>query len=283
MVILEGECSNHKYNKLKKYKLAIIGSGSLGSIIAKVVSQDLSKEYKILGVLSGQLKNAINLADEINCKAYKSLDEIIADKPDYVIEAASAEVFKDVGVKLLVNGISLIPLSVGALADQEFYNRVKEAALKSSSRVHIPSGAVGGFDVLGAAMAMGNAEVSIATEKSPNSLNGAPFLKGRKLSEERTESVFNGSALRAIEHFPENVNVAVATALATTGVENTKVSIESIPGFKNNKHSIKLIGETINVEVTIETTPSEDNPKSSTLTAYSVISLLKNLTAPITF
>lgn len=270
-------------NKVKKYKLAIIGSGSLGSIIAKVVSQDLSEEYEIAGILSGQIKNAISLAEEIGSKAYKSLEEIIDDKPDYVIEAASPDVFKDIGVKFLANGINLIPLSVGALADTEFYNKVKETALENNSRVHIPSGAVGGFDVLMASMAMEKAEVSIATEKSPQSLNGAPFLKGRKLSEEKAEEIFNGFARQAIEHFPENVNVAVATALATTGVENTKVSIKSIPGFKSNKHSIKLVGETINVEITIETTPSKDNPKSSTLTAYSVISLLRNLVAPIAF
>ena len=108
-------------------------------------------------------------------------------------------------------------------------------------------------------------------------------MKGRKLSEEKAEEIFTGFAMEAIEHFPENVNVAVVTALATTGVENTKVSIISIPGFESNKHEIKLVGETISVNVIVETTPSKDNPKSSTLAAYSVISLLKNLVDPITF
>lgn len=59
---------------MKKYKLAIIGSGSLGSIIGKVVSRDLSGEYEILGVLSGKIENAIKLADEIGCKAYRTLN-----------------------------------------------------------------------------------------------------------------------------------------------------------------------------------------------------------------
>ncbi len=268
---------------MKKYKLAIIGSGSLGSIIGKIVSRDLSEKYEILGVLSGKIENAIKLADEIGCKAYKTLNEIIDDKPDYVIEAASPDVFKDIGVEILANGIHLIPLSAGALADKEFYNNVKETALENNSRVHIPTGAVGGFDVLRASVLMEDVEVSITTEKSPRSLNGAPFLKGRKLSEEKVEEVFRGFAMEAIEHFPENVNVAVSTALATTGVENTKVSIHSIPGLKSNKHKIELAGETINVTIKIETTPSKDNPKSSTLAAYSVIGLLKNLVAPITF
>ena len=170
---------NEKIKKVKKNKLAIVGSGSLGSIIAKVVSQNLNEEYEISGILSGQIKNAISLAEEIGSKAYKSLEEIIDDKPDYVIEAASPDVFKDIGVKFLANGINLIPLSVEALADTEFYNKVKETALENNSRVHIPSGAVGGFDVLMASMAMEKAEVSIATEKSPQSLNG-PIFKGKK-------------------------------------------------------------------------------------------------------
>ncbi len=268
---------------MKKYKLAIIGSGSLASIIGKIVSQDLSEEYEILGVLSGKIENAVKLADEIGCKAYNTLNEIIDDKPNYIIEAAFPDVLKDIGVKILEKSINLIPLSVGALADKEFYNNVKAAALENNSRVHIPSGAVGGFDVLRASMLMEDAEVSITTDKSPESLNGAPFLKGRKLSEEKAEEIFNGFAMEAIEYFPENVNVAVTTALATTGAANTKVSVYSIPGFKSNKHEIKLTGEVVNVNVIIETKPSEDNPKSSTLAAYSVISLLKNLVSPITF
>jgi len=93
---------------MKKYKLAIIGSGSLGSIIGKVVSQDLNEEYEILGVLSGKLENAIKLADEIDCKAYNTLNEIIDDQPDYIIEAASPDVFKEMGIEILANGINII-------------------------------------------------------------------------------------------------------------------------------------------------------------------------------
>lgn len=268
---------------MRKYKIAIIGSGSLASIIGKAVSENLSERYEVLGVLSGRIENARKLADVIGGKAFGSIEEVIADKPDYIVEAATLEVVKEVGVKVLENGISLIPLSVGALAEKEFYKKVEKAALENNCRVHVPSGAVGGFDVLRASMLMEEVAVSITTEKSPRSLNGAPFLKGRELSEEKEETVFNGSAMEAIKHFPKNVNVAVATALATTGVESTQVSIKSIPGSENNKHRIKLLGDTISVEVIIETTPSKDNPKSSTLAAYSVISLLKELVAPIAF
>ena len=268
---------------MKKYKLGIIGSGALASIIGQIVYRDLSEEFDILGILSRNIDNAISLSNKLGSKAYKSLDEMIEDKPDYIIEAASPEVLKNMGIKILKNSINLIPLSVGGLANKEFYKQIEKTARENNSRVHIPSGAVGGFDVLRGASLMEEVQVSITTEKAPHSLNGAPALKDRKLSEESMEEVFQGSALEAIKLFPKNINVAVATALATNGVDKTKVIIKSIPGTNTNKHHIKLKGQTIKVDLIIEGRPSEKNPKSSELTAYSVIALLKNLVDPIVF
>lgn len=111
---------------MKKYKLAIIGSGSLGGIIARVVAKQMRNEYQIQGVQSGNIQNALKLANEIGCKAYKSLNEAIDDKPDYIIEAASPEVFKEIGNEILAHGINLIPLSVGALADKDFSTPLKQ-------------------------------------------------------------------------------------------------------------------------------------------------------------
>lgn len=268
---------------MKKYKLGIIGSGSLGSIIGKYISKELYEDYEIVGILSGKIENAENLSNQINCKAYDSLDEIIKDKPDYIIEAASPSVVKDSTFKILENGINLIVLSVGAFADEGFYAKAAQLAKANNCRVHLASGAVGGFDVLSAAVLMEDVTVGITTEKSPSSLNGAPFLEGRELSQDISEEVFTGTAKEAIEVFPKNINVAVATALATIGVNRTNVIIRSIPEIKSNKHTISLKGETVKVTVEIESIPSPDNPKSSSIAAWSVISLLERLVAPITF
>lgn len=96
---------------MRKYKLAIIGTGSLGSIIARDVSNELSESYELLGVLSGKVENALKLVNEVNCKAYNNLDKVLADKPDYIVEAASPNVVKDIGIKILEKGVNLIPLS----------------------------------------------------------------------------------------------------------------------------------------------------------------------------
>ena len=245
------------------------------------MAKEMSDKYEILGILGRNREKTKELANRFQGKVYSTLDEVIEDSPDYIVEAACPSVVREMGIKILEKGISLIPLSLGVFADENFYRKAKRAALENNSRVHIPSGAVGGFDVLAGAMLMGDAEVSIESEKSPQSLDGAPYLQGRKLSREEEEEVFRGSAREAIKNFPNNVNVAVATALATSGVDETQVSIHSLPGKKGNKHKISLRGENIKVEIDIESLPSRDNPRSSQLAAYSVIALLQKLVDPI--
>ncbi|HHV38835.1 MAG TPA: DUF108 domain-containing protein [Tepidimicrobium sp.] len=266
-----------------KYTLAIMGSGSLGTIIARAISTELSEDYSLLGILSGSYENAERLAGKVNCKAYRDLDDMLLDKPDYVIEAASPDVMRDVGVRILENGTNLIVLSVGAFADDEFYAGAERAARENNCRIYMASGAIGGFDVLQSATLMENSSVSIITEKSPNSLKGAPALEGKGLSRTEEEEIFKGPAREAIKLFPKNVNVAVATALATVGVDNTNTIIRSVPGMQSNRHNIELVGDSIKVSVKIDSKPSLDNPGSSTLAAWSIIALLKNIVSPIVF
>ena len=92
---------------------------------------------------------------------------------------------------------------------------------------------------------------------------------------EKTE-VFSGSAKEAIALFPTKVNVAVATSLATTGPENTGVTIRSVPGFKGDDHRIEVIGEEVHAIVDIYS-------KTSAIAGWSVVALLRNLVSPIVF
>jgi aspartate dehydrogenase len=79
------------------------------------------------------------------------------------------------------------------------------------------------------------------------------------------------------------VNVAVTTALATNAIEKMQVEIVSDPTSKTNCHCIELRSPNANVNIEIASTPSVDNPGSSSLAAWSVIALLKRLASPITF
>lgn len=77
------------------------------------------------------------------------------------------------GVKVLAGGSNLILLSVGALADHHFRQTLEKAAEESDRKIYLPSGAIGGLDVLRAMRLMGSEmKVRVENRKAPESLKG---------------------------------------------------------------------------------------------------------------
>ena len=259
-----------------KLKLGIVGCGFLGNIIGDAWRDGLLDEYEFIGCVSRTMKSTQVLAKKVGCKACGDLEELLALKPDYVVEAASPAVMKEIAEKVLINGSNLVVLSIGAFADAEFYERIKDTARKAGTRVHLASGAIGGFDVLRTTVLMSGIQSSITTEKGPASLKGTPIFKESLMTETEKSKVFSGSAKEAIALFPTKVNVAVATALATAGPEKTGVTIRSVPGFRGDDHKIEVIGEEVHVVVDVYS-------KTSAIAGWSVVALLRNLVSPIVF
>ena len=263
-------------NKLKKLKLGIVGCGFLGNIVVNAWEKGLLEEYEIVGCLSRSMESTQALSEKAGCAACVNLAELLALQPDYVVEAASPGVVKDIAEKVLRNGANLVVLSIGAFADDAFYSQIRETARASGTRVHLASGAIGGFDVLRTASLMSDVQASITTEKGPLSLRGTPVFKESLLTDSEKSQVFSGTAREAIANFPTKVNVAVATALATAGAEKTGVTIRSVPGFQGDDHRIEVIGEEVHAVVDIYS-------RTSAIAGWSVVALLRNLVSPIVF
>jgi aspartate dehydrogenase len=261
---------------MEKFKLGIVGCGFLGNIIGDAWRDGLLDEYEFIGCMSRTTESTQALAKKIGCKACENLEELLALKPDYVVEAASPTAMKEIAEKVLRNGSNLVVLSIGAFADAEFYERIKKAAREAGTRVHLASGAIGGFDVLRTIALMSGIQSSITTEKGPTSLKGTPIFKETLMTDTEKSEVFSGNAKEAIALFPTKVNVAVATALATAGPEKTGVTIRSVPGFQGDDHKIEVIGEEVYAVVDIYS-------KTSAIAGWSVVALLRNLVSPIVF
>lgn len=262
--------------------VGLVGCGSLGRIIARGVAGRLKDKYRLIGVCDARAEAACALGREVQCPAYSHVGELLAQKPDYVIEAAGIGALKSFALDVLESGSDLIVLSVGAFADREFHERVAQTATRLGRRVHISSGAIGGFDLIRSALWQGELKASITNAKPPAALLGAPFLAGKSLSDSAEELVFEGSARDAIEAFPRNVNVAVALAIASVGVDDTRVRVLSVPGLGLNTHTIELEGDFGRARLEIASVPS-DNAGSSAIAAYSVLAKLENLSRPIQF
>ena len=67
---------------------------------------------------------------------------------DIVVEAASVNAVKTYAGRVLSHNKDLVIMSVGALSDTLFKDEIRELAIKSGRKIHIPSGAIFGLDNL---------------------------------------------------------------------------------------------------------------------------------------
>ncbi|WP_027377895.1 aspartate dehydrogenase domain-containing protein [Kaistella palustris] len=266
---------------MKSKTLAIVGCGKLAKIVLEALIKGLLPDYQLIATYSRTFEKAENIASKINesqdiytCSPCRSLDEVFALKPDYIVETASPSSLKELAVPALQNGLSIVTLSIGAFADENFYSLVQKTALTYGTRVHLASGAIGGFDVLRTVSLMEKSEVTFTTMKGPNSLKNTEVYT-EKLQTETCE-VFSGNAAEAIALFPTRVNVAVAAALASTGPEKVKVSINSLPGFVGDDHRIEIKSDQIHAVVDVYS-------KTAQIAGWSVVNTLRNITSPIVF
>lgn len=171
-------------------KLVIVGCGRLAGIVADAVVKGLLPDYDLIGVYSRTASKAAHIVRKMQqhgkpCIACATLEELLALKPDYLVESASPAAMRELALPALRNGTSVITLSIGALADEPFYREVAETAKANGTRIYIASGAIGGFDVLRTASLMGNTTARFFNEKGPNALKGTPVYDDSLQTEHR--------------------------------------------------------------------------------------------------
>ena len=232
--------------------------------------------YELVGILGRSEEKTRAQAAKAGCEACFSIEELLAQKPDIVAEAASVAAVKDYAEQILSAGASMAVLSIGAFADRDFYERVAKTAKANGTKVHIASGAIGGFDVLRTVSLMDQAKVTFETHKGPASLQNTPLFTEQLMTESEETKVFDGTAREAIELLPTKVNVAVAASLASVGPEEEHVQITSVPGFVGDDH--RITAEIDGVKAVIDIYSS-----TSAIAGWSVVALLQNLVSPIVF
>ncbi len=260
-------------------KLVIVGCGRLAEIVADAVINGLLPDYDLVGVYSRTISKAEHLANKMQlhgkaCAVCDSLEKLLALKPDYLVEAASPAAMKELVLPALENGTSIITLSIGALADASFCQKVKETAKANHTRVYLASGATGGFDVLRTASLMGQTSARFFNEKGPDALRGTAVYDDSLQTEQRT--VFSGTATEAIQLFPTKVNVTVAASLASVGPDQMQVTIQSTPGFKGDTQRVEIENHQVHAVIDVYSATSE-------IAGWSVVNTLINITSPLVF
>lgn len=259
-----------------KLKFGIVGCGKLGGIVARAVEQGLLPDYELTALFSRTRERAEELSASLTSqpKVCGSIEELLEMGLDYIVEAASPACMRAIALPALKRGISVITLSIGAFADEDYYAEVAHAARQSGAKVYIASGATGGFDVLRTATLMGGATARFFNEKGPNALKGTPVYEESLQKEQKV--VFSGTAKEAIEKFPTRVNVTVAASRASVGPENLKVEMQSSPYFRGDTQRVEIRNPQVHAVVDVYSATSE-------IAAWSVVAVMQNITSPIVF
>lgn len=265
-------------------KVAIIGCGAIGSILARSIDAGEAGDSELLMLFDTDLGEAEVLADELSItpRIAEDIQGILNDEEiDLVVEAASQVAVSEYSADILRSGKDLVVLSVGAFSDQKLFEEVREIARESGRRVHLPSGAILGLDGIQAAEIAGFDSVVLRTRKPPGTLATTKYVRERGIDLSdlgEPKEIFEGSASDAVEAFPESVNVAASLSLAGEGFEKTMVKIIADPSLDQNVHEIQIRGKAGEFTTKARNFPSPDNPKTSYLAALSAIRTLRNLT-----
>ena len=248
-------------------KIGIIGGGAIATYIIEMVKKQAEDGMHVQSMLVRQQEKYVELAARHHVDLYTEIETFLASDIDIVVEAANVQAVQDFLPTILRQKTAVI-ISVGAFVDGSFLTAMKQLAEEHEQQLFLPSGAIGGLDLIQHAAATDSlTSVTLETRKPAHTLVEASI--------QSEQIVFQGTAATAIKQFPQNINVSIALGIAGIGMERTKVTIIADPNVDRNFHTVIAKGAFGQATIAVENDPMPSNANTSYLAAMSVIGTLK--------
>lgn len=251
-------------------RVVIIGAGTIGRAVGAALLGGSVPGVELGGYVVRAPRGGLD------AREFAVFGDALVHLPDIVVEAAGHDAVREHAVPTLAAGADFLCVSVGALADADLRVRIETAARNGGARLLIPSGAVGGLDLLRAAAEAGLDEVVVEQHKPPSSL--LPEEEARTLTEPRV--VFEGAVSEAVARYPKTTNVAAAVALAGLGFDATRARIVADPRLRANRASVTARGAFGSFTLRLDNVATA-NPRTSTVTTASVVAAIRRLAEPL--
>ncbi len=212
-------------------RVGIVGLGFIGAAVAERVLDgalpgvELAFVHDRDATRTGRFRGDLRLA---------SLDGFAARGANLVVECAGPDVTERHGLAL-VGAADYLPLSVGALVDDELRERLVDRARTAGTRLLVPHGALPGAEAL-VERADAWAEVTITFRKHPRhwGLETAAI--------EAATVLYDGPVRGVARRFPRNVNAMVACALATVGLDRCRAVVVADPQLELLVAEVEAVG-----------------------------------------
>jgi len=258
----------------RRVRLVFIGWGAINSRVGALLRQR-GTPVDIVAIATIDTPEARAALPE-GIPYLGSTDDLAALEPDLVVEAAGRAAIAQWAPAALAAAPAMIIASTSAFSDDGLLAWLVELAEQSGSRIEIPSGAIGGIDALASAAVLGLDEVLHQIVKPPRAWKNTPAEKLLDLDSVAAPAVFfTGNARQAAVAYPQNANATVVTSLAGIGIDRTRVEMVADPTATMNGHRIVARGEFGRMEIKLENRPLATNPKSSELTALSLVRMIE--------
>jgi aspartate dehydrogenase len=272
-------------------RIGIIGGGVIARLILEHLARGALGDFEVCAILGrSAASRGKPLAEARGVPFVTSLRELLDQRPDAVVEAASHDAVREFAAPLLERGIAVIVLSGGALCDDALRAKLEQLAANGAAEkrtlLYVPSGGIGGLDALKAVCVGGADEVEIAVTKPPAAWKGIPYVERLGIDLDRlagATTLFDGTAREGVPHFPANVNIAAVLSMAGVGFDRTRLKVVADPALKFNTHYINIRGKTGTIAIKFESVPSPDNPKTAMLACYSALAALKAFGSPVRY
>ena len=261
----------------KRIRVIFIGWGAINMRVGALLAQR-NAAVEIVGIATLDTPEG-RAAIPRGIHFLASPRELAALQPDIVVEAAGRAAIDMWAEAALAAAPAMIVASTSAFCDEALLARLVDIADRHGSRIFIPSGAIGAVDALASAAVLGLDEVTHQIVKPPIAWRGTPAEALLDLEGLNERAIFfSGSAREAASRYPQNANATVVTAMAGIGLDKTRVEMVADPGVCINGHRITARGAFGRLEVLLENNPLATNPKSSELTALSLVRLIEHRT-----
>lgn len=266
-------------------EIAIIGCGVIGTELAQNIDNKTIPNCLLSIIFDIDPNKSKMVYDKLKNKPtlFSNFKEFI-DSPqfkkiDLVIEAASINAASSYVIDILKKGKDIMIMSIGVFSDYNFYKDILHFLTSKSNNVFLPSGAIGGIDII-RSVKNHIESITLVTTKNNRSLKGAPFFLNNNVNIDeiiKKQIIFDGDASKAIKQFPSNVNVAALISLAGIGFKRTNVKVVVDPDISNNIHEIQVKWKFGEFTIKISNKPSLENPKTSYLAILSATECLRSI------
>lgn len=255
---------------MQGWRIGVIGFGAIGRDVVDLLAARRSDARFIV------LRRSPGPLDAPGMKSVVALDEMIAERPDVVVEAAGHHALETCVPVLLRRGISVIAASVGPLVQETetglFWDDLVAAAQEGGARLVLPAGAIGGLDYIRAAALSPNLRIAYTSRKPPDAWRDELDKRGVDPAALRGEIVlFEGSVAEAAALYPRNLNVAATLALACGEPRRVRVRVVVDAAARGNTHEIECESAAGTARFEFVNAPAPSNPKTSMLTALSLV------------